>query len=94
MTEPDVALTDFALALESAAFVAILWRSGGPSKQLKFWLLLYFAAASVASLCGGLVHGYFLEPGTFGRAILWPAALLAIGVNALAAWGIGALLLF
>jgi MFS family permease len=94
MTEPDVTLTDFALALEGAVFVAILWRSrSGSSNRLRAWLLTYFAAAGIAALSGGIVHGYFLESGV-GREILWRATLCAIGINALAAWAIGALLIF
>jgi len=94
MTEPDVTLTDFALALECAAFVAVLCRRSAPPNQFRGWLLLYFAAAGAASFCGGLVHGYFLGADTIGRAIFWPLALTAIGVNTLAAASIGAWLLF
>ena len=94
MTEPDVALTDFALALESGVFAAVLWRSRGLTGGRVPWLLLYFAMAGVASLCGGLVHGFFLDQNTMGNAILWPTTLLAIGLNAVAAFVIGAQLLF
>jgi hypothetical protein len=93
MTEPDVSLTDFALALESAAFVAMLWRGHCHSVGRASWFLLYFASAALASLCGGLVHGFFLDSGTLGHAVFWTATLLAIGINAFAAWAIGARLL-
>jgi hypothetical protein len=92
MTEPAVTLTDFALALQCAAILAVVGARAGFSERTAPWLL-YFAAAGVASLCGGLVHGYFLDPGSAGRAIFWPASLIAIGVNALATCAIGAGLL-
>jgi hypothetical protein len=40
-----------------------------------------------------LVHGFFLGDNTVGKA-LWSMTLLAIGLNALAAWALGAKLLF
>ena len=56
--------------------------------------MLYFASVAVASLCGGLVHGFFLEQGTLGQEILWPATLLAIGISALATGAMASILLF
>jgi hypothetical protein len=94
MTEPDVTLSDFILAVECAVFVALIWRCRDASPQLRAWLLVYFAAAGVASFSGGLVHGFFLAADSLGRAICWPLALLAVGINSLAAIAIGALLLF
>jgi hypothetical protein len=40
----------------------------------------------VASLAGGTVHGFFLDQSTLGYRILWPTALVAIGVTAASAW--------
>jgi hypothetical protein len=56
--------------------------------------LLYFASAAAASLCGGLVHGFFLDANSAGHSVLWPATLLAIGANSVATWAIGAWLLW
>jgi hypothetical protein len=89
MTEPDVALTDYGLAVENAVFAYLMlrrWRADGVSG----WFALFFAAGSAAALAGGTVHGFYLDERTAGARILWPAALLAIGVAAAAAWVIGA----
>jgi hypothetical protein len=93
MTEPDVTLTDFFLALESACFGFIVWRNIKSPDPLKSWLLVYFASICLASLCGGLVHGFYLSPG-LGHSFFWPMTLLAVGVSALATAAMGAVLLF
>jgi len=85
MTEPDVALTDYALAIECALFAYLAHRREHA---------LFFGSAAVASLAGGTVHGFFLDVRTFGNAVLWRIALIAIGVTALSAWAIGARVLF
>ena len=89
MIDPDVTLTDYGLALLCAWFVWRIWRGPrfGPAR---FWLVLFFAAAGVAALLGGTVHGFFDLEGTTGHDVLWTATLIAIGVAALAAWGLGA----
>ncbi len=92
MTEPDVTLTDFALALECAVFALLLWRRG-PGAELRGWLVLFFASTSAASLLGAAVHGFFLDESSAGHAVLWPATLLAIGVTALCGWVVGSRLL-
>jgi hypothetical protein len=94
MTEPDVALTDYAVAVECAAFVVLLARERGRCEGLRVWFSVLFASVGAASLFGGTVHGFFLDPSSAGQAVLWPATLLAIGVTAFAAWAIGATLLF
>lgn len=94
MTEPDVALTDYALALEGVLFLVLLQRRRACPGGLRPWFSLFFASVSAASLCGGTVHGFFLDEQTLGAAVLWPLTLLATGVTALSAWAIGAKLLF
>jgi len=89
MTEPDVTLTDYGLAIECAALSWLISRRRGP-RPLRFWVSLFFASVGLAALLGGMVHGFFLDPGSAGHRLLWPATLLAIGVTALAAWAIGA----
>jgi len=85
MTEPDVALTDYALALECTVFAYLLDRREHA---------LFFGSAAVASLAGGTVHGFFLDVQTLGNAVLWRITLIAIGVTAASAWAIGARVLF
>lgn len=89
MTEPDVTLTDYGLAIENAVFAYLMSRDRRVN-NLASWFTLFFAAGSAAALAGGTVHGFFLDERTAGARILWPAALLAIGVSAAAAWAIGA----
>ena len=94
ITEPDVTFADYALAIECALFSYLLYRRGDREQPLRAWFALFFGSASVAALTGGTVHGFFLDVTTVGYAILWPATLLAIGLAALAAWGIGARIQF
>lgn len=93
MTEPDVALTDYGLALECALFAFLIYRqeSGYP---LRVSLSLFFASTAVASFTGGTVHGFFLDEQTLGYRILWPGTLIFIGVTTVAAWTIGSTILF
>src|SRR5213083_2011568 len=74
MTEPDVALTDYALALECTVFAYLLQRKEHA---------LFFGSAAVASLAGGTVHGFFLDARTLGNTVLWRLTLIAIGARVL-----------
>jgi hypothetical protein len=49
MTEPDVTLTDYGLALECAARSWLISRRRGP-RPLRFWVLLVFASVGLAAL--------------------------------------------
>ncbi len=90
MTEPDVTLTDYGLALECAAFAVLLFRKATAQPRLRRWFALFFLSIGVAALAGGTVHGFFLDVRTTGRAILWPATMIALGSAALSTWAIGA----
>lgn len=90
ITEPDVTLTDYGLAVECALFAYLLARRGDRGQPLRSWFALFFGATGTAAGAGGTLHGFFLDERSIGAAILWPAALVAIGVAALSAWGIGA----
>lgn len=93
MTEVDVTLSDYGLALECLVFVWLISRRSAAS-SLKKWFLLFFSSIVLASLAGGTVHGFFQGGRSPGYDILWPLTLVFIGLTALAAWGIGATLLF
>lgn len=93
LTEPAVALTDFALAIECVVFVLLLARGDASDRTLRLWFIVFFASAGLASVLGGSVHGFFPDKSSDSRRILWQATLLAILVTALAAWNIGAGLL-
>lgn len=89
--EPDVSLTDFGLALETAIFTALLIRFPTRWARLRRWSVAFFGAATVASLAGGLDHGFFRRDGRdSGHDLLWTTSLLAIGASSLALVGIGA----
>lgn len=100
MTEPDVTLTDFALAIECMILCGLVVRANrqvgqgdGTACGRGRWLAIYFAAGCAASFFGGLVHGFFLNVQSAGHAIFWRATLLAVAVATLGLWGIGASLL-
>ncbi len=93
MTEPAVALSDYALALEAIIFAWMLQRARTPRTRLQAWFTVFFASAAVAALCGGTVHGFYHDAQNVGHAILWKATLLSTGVTALATWAIAAELL-
>jgi hypothetical protein len=90
LTDPAVALTDFALAIECVVFVLLLSRGDASDRTLRLWFIVFFASAGMASLLGGSVHGFFPDKSSGGRRLLWQATLLAILVTGLAAWNIGA----
>jgi hypothetical protein len=85
MSEPDVTLTDFALAILCGTFavLAARWKTG------RAWVVL-FGSVGAGALLGGLVHGFFAEQGTRVHDVLWVLTLLAIGVTSAAMWFIGA----
>ena len=87
MTEPDVTITDFLLSLEALAFAVLIARSA--TTLLQRWFMIFFLATAVASLAGGLVHGFFSD-----SKVLWRLVLIALGVVSAAAWSIGARMLF
>ena len=90
MTEPDVALTDYAIAAlcTGLCIAATRWPLAD-ERPRRLWLT-FFASIGVGSLLGGTVHGFFLDPSSAGSVILWPATLLALGVTSTAMWLIGA----
>jgi hypothetical protein len=93
MTEPDVTLTDYALTVECALFVHLLYFRHRPASPHRLWFSLLFASLGLASLFGGTVHGFFLDQATVGYRMLWPATMLAIGGATFAAWLAGAAVL-
>jgi len=90
MTEPDVTLTDYALALECILFAALIYCYGDPKTSLRPRFVLFFASIGLAALAGGTVHGFFPDPATSGYRILWTATLIAAGLAAFATWALAA----
>lgn len=80
MTEQDVTLTDFAIAMQAAIYLVLLAR-GRTGAHRGAWAML-FAGTALAGLTGGLVHGYFLDPAHAWHAPLWALTLIAIAAAA------------
>lgn len=94
MNEPDVVLTDYAVALECAVLTGLLFRGVPARRDLRRLFAIFFVSAGIGALSGGTVHGYFPNERSAAGAALWRIALLALGVTTFAAWSIGGRLLF
>ena len=94
MTEPDVALTDYAVAAECALLTGLLFRRMPGRREMRRSFALLFASAGIAALAGGTVHGFFLQENSVAGTALWRITLLALGLTACAAWSIGGRLIF
>ncbi len=90
MSEPAVALTDYLLAIECALFALAVLRRPAEGGALRAWVILFFASATLGPLAGGTLHGFLADRSCALHVPLWRGTLLAIGLTALAAWGIGA----
>jgi len=93
VAEPGVTLSDYALAVECAVFVWLLSRVSLERGSRRAWFVLFFAATAVAAIAGGTTHGFMHDESATGYRVSWTLTLLAVGVAALAAWAIGALML-
>ena len=94
MTEPDVTLTDYGIALECAILAGLLHRRRAGRGDLRRLFVLFFGSSGLGALAGGTVHGFFRDDDSLVGGTLWRVALLALGVTAFAAWSIGARLVF
>src|SRR5258707_8455873 len=88
MTEPDVTLTDYGIALECAILAGLLYRCRSGRGDLRRPFVLFFASSALGALAGGTVHGFFLDDRSLAGAALWRAAPLAPRVTPLPAWSI------
>lgn len=90
LLEPDVALTDFGLAVECAVLAWLVRNGAYPQGKLRFWFVVFFAALGIAALMGGIDHGLIADKRSLAHASVWTGTLLAIGIASLAGWAIGA----
>ncbi|HEY4307907.1 MAG TPA: hypothetical protein VGN12_00520 [Pirellulales bacterium] len=90
MSEPDVTLTDYAVAIEAVVLLILLRGTQVSTGALGTWLALFFGSICAASLFGGTVHGFLRDERTLAYRILWPATLVAMGVTAFSMYAIGA----
>jgi hypothetical protein len=90
VSEPDVTLTDYALALECAVCAAWL----GLTPTSKTWLrnagMLFFVFLGCSAATGGTVHGFCPDPNSSACQILWQLTLQAIGWASFSTWVLGA----
>lgn len=86
LLEPDVALTDFALALECGGFAAWLFRARDASRPGALPFVLFFAATGLAALLGGIFHGFLSDPHSNPARAVWTATMITIGAAALSCW--------
>jgi hypothetical protein len=93
MFEPDVTLTDFAVAIECALLAFVLFRGAGAAHGTRRWLALLIAAGGLASFIGGVVHGFVPDKESLAFAILWRATMLILGVTTFSLWAAAASLL-
>lgn len=89
MTQPDVTLTDYAIALECAVFCVLA--RGWPAIQVTLgrWWIAFFASVGLAAFVGGTMHGFFPDDASAGGTALWIATMLTLGVTSVAGWTIG-----
>lgn len=80
MIEPDVALTDFGLALLTLFFFLKTIATPYPSSYYKLTCLFFYGSTFLASFLGGMVHGWFIDEKTLAFKILWPLTLVCIGI--------------
>lgn len=92
LTRPAVSLTDFALAVECAAFTVLLARRPAADQPLRKWFVVFFASIAAASLLGGTTHGFFEYSTSPVRTVLWIATLLSILLTSFATWSVAAIL--
>jgi hypothetical protein len=92
IAEPDVALTDYALFVETLLFGFWMYRSPALN-SLKLWFVILFWSVSVAALVGGTVHGFLTNPQSASAKACWLLTMILLGLTALAEYGIAARLM-
>lgn len=75
MAEPITAVTDFAIALETALFVVLLLHF---SRIEQLWAVA-FACVSLAACLGGIYHGFAAVLDLPGQRLLWYVLAYAVG---------------
>jgi len=94
LMEPDVALTDYGLTIECAVLAILLYKQARRGNAMRFWFVTLFAALGFGACLGGTEHGFIDDKTSRLHGLVWSATLISIGVAAVAAWAIGARLLF
>lgn len=84
LLEPDVALTDYGLALECVLLAWLTYRRRGSEYRQRSWLVALFTAHGTAAFLGGTAHGFVADKTSALHTVIWSGTLIAIGVAALA----------
>ena len=92
IAEPDVAFTDYALAVESFLFGFWVNRAQ-PSNSAKSWFVVLFVSIGLAALVGGTVHGFLTDSQSPAARFCWLVTMIFLGITAFAEYGIGARLM-
>ena len=93
LTEPNVALTDFALAIECFAITWLLWSRRPVSDTVQRLFAALFFTIGAGAVFGGITHGFLTSEEAVGSRAIWTATLLSLGLTAMVSWIIGARLL-
>ena len=94
LLEPAVSLTDLGLAIENAVFAVLLARRSTLLTSARRWWILFFVSLALAALLGFVTHGFFADKSLPLHQQLWGVTLLSMGLMALAAVALAALLMF
>jgi hypothetical protein len=93
VSEPDVTLTDYGLALECAILAAFLGLTPTIRKWLRLAGMCFFIFLGLSAVTGGTVHGFCPDEHSPGCRFLWKLTLLSSGLAAVSIWTLGAGLL-
>jgi hypothetical protein len=93
MSEPDVTLTDYGLALECAMLAVILALTPTHRKPLRIAGMCFFIFLGLSAGTGGTVHGFCDQMQPSACQLLWKLTLLSVGLAAFSTWMLGAGLL-
>jgi hypothetical protein len=94
MTQLDVSLTDYGLAVECVCLSYLTARRHAGAAAFQRQFITFFLSVAIAAAAGGTVHGFFLNEKSLGYLILWPFTLIVIGITALTGVQIGVALEF
>jgi MFS family permease len=92
--EMVVSITDCALAAYSGSLAWNLLSRQTEMRRTRYWFAIVLGSIALSSLLGGISHGFVSEEARRLGALLWRAALVAIGPGAVGLWMLASMLLF
>lgn len=88
MLQPDVALTDFFLAVLCGCLAALVLRGTVGDQGVRRGFATLYAALGASALLGGIWHGVFSDAESAAGDALWILTMLTLGLASWALWGI------